>query len=482
MYRTNDGLSAATRSRILVALAVATMASVSHAQATYKLTIPTLWSGGVAYLGTAQVTSTPAGIDCRSESSGYVSGGGTCSAEFPAGATVTLTATPLYGGRVEGWVEACAGQGQTCQLVMTRALMTSPRVVAKTFTLTIVGAANANSSGGFGSVDWFARPRLSCGVGPGGVSGGTCATEIPANQYAWISRDEFHRFTYFTGYSGCGPNLFDCMILMDGPKTLTAGWTAMEIIIAPGTGLNGTGKVTGAATNHLVGSFDCTITAAAVAGVCSVKWEDFTPPMSITLTATPTGNSVFLGWGPGCTGAGPGGNVCVIPVRRDAIEIRALFDVPTYLLSISAAGSGSGKVVYTPASITCTITAGVNDRFCAAFFEKGTNVTLTADPIDGSTFGGWSGACSGSASTCLVTMNATTRATARFVAPRPAAELARALLGVATITADEQRELDRFGNKDGTFNLGDLLALLARTGERLSDATMSALLGAQRAR
>jgi hypothetical protein len=73
-------------------------------------------------------------------------------------------------------------------------------------------------------------------------------------------------------------------------------------------------------------------------------------------------------------------------------------------------------------------------------------------------------------------VNADVRATPRFVAPRPAAELAQALLGSLTLSSAEQRELDRFGNTDGTFNLGDLLALLTRTGERLSAATMNALL------
>jgi hypothetical protein len=75
-----------------------------------------------------------------------------------------------------------------------------------------------------------------------------------------------------------------------------------------------------------------------------------------------------------------------------------------------------------------------------------------------------------------VTVTAAAHATATFVAPRPAAELARALLGRLTLSTAEQRELDRFGNKDGTFNLGDLLALVTRTGERLSAATMNALL------
>jgi hypothetical protein len=45
------------------------------------------------------------------------------------------------------------------------------------------------------------------------------------------------------------------------------------------------------------------------------------------------------------------------------------------------------------------------------------------------------------------------------------------------VTADERAQLDRFGNKDGTFNLGDLLALLDRTGEKLAPSTAAALRG-----
>ena len=467
----NAGLSPAVGARILVALAVATIASVSGAQATHKLTIFTSAGG---YLGTAQVTSTPAGIDCRSESSGYVLNAGTCSAEFPAGAAVTLTATPLNGGTLDGWaddrVPACAGQAATCQVVMTSALTTSPKTIAKTYTLTILGTGN--SSGQVGSADFWARPKLNCGIGPGGVTSGICATEIPANQIAWLSRDDGTLYAGFAGFTGCDPNS-DCRLLMDRPRTVTAGWNAMEIIIGPAPGWNGSGKVTGA-------MFDCTVTPTGATGVCSAKWENQIPPMSVTLTATSTGNSVFRGWEPGCTGAGSGGNVCVIPLQIKPIQIRPVFEVPTYGLYVLAAGSGSGKVVSGPPGIDCTITAGATNQLCAGPFANGTEVTLTADPTGGSTFGGWSGGCSGTQSTCLVTMNATTHTTARFVAPRPAAELALALLATTPLPAAEEQELDRFGNKDGTFNLGDLLALLARTGERLPATTMTALLRTQR--
>jgi hypothetical protein len=162
----------------------------------------------------------------------------------------------------------------------------------------------------------------------------------------------------------------------------------------------------------------------------------------------------------------------------DSVKVTATFTVPSHVVSITSAGSGSGNVTSNPAKLQCVITSGAIGDGCSTDFSSGAAVTFTADPTGGSTFDGWTGACSGAQPACAIVVNADTRATARFVAPRPAAELAQALLGSLTLSSAEQRELDRYGNRDGTFNLGDLLALLARTGERLSAATMNALLAA----
>lgn len=466
-------LIAATRQAVLVASAAVAIASVGSAQTAYKLTIPTVWSAGAGYLGTAQVTSTPAGIDCRSEASGVVVGGGACSAEFPAGTTVTLTATPLYGGTLDGWVDACAGQGATCQLEMTGALTTSPKVIAKTFTLTVRGTGNA--SGFIFNMDQLARPPLLCSIGPGGVTKGTCETQYPAFQRTFLSSD-YGLFQSGTRYFGCGVEPFDigCRVIMDGPRTILAGWVAPEIIVFGGG--DGAGKVTGSApyTNNLL---DCLIVGTEASGTCSVTWDRGIPPNSVTLAATPTGNSVFAGWSGRCSGTGP----CIVPILAlDSTKVWATFTIPSHVVSITSAGSGSGKVTSNPAKLDCVIASGVSGVGCSADFSSGIAVTLTADPTGGSTFDGWTGDCSGAQPACAIVVNADTRATARFVAPRPAAELAQALLGGLTLSSAEQRELDRFGNKDGTFNLGDLLALLTRTGERLSVATMNELLAVPR--
>jgi hypothetical protein len=86
----------------------------------------------------------------------------------------------------------------------------------------------------------------------------------------------------------------------------------------------------------------------------------------------------------------------------------SLGTVSAVRLSVTKAGTGAGSIVSTPAGINC-------DRTCttaSADYSRGAQVTLTARAEAGSTFTGWSGACSGT--TCAVTMNADTRVTATF--------------------------------------------------------------------
>ena len=69
----------------------------------------------------------------------------------------------------------------------------------------------------------------------------------------------------------------------------------------------------------------------------------------------------------------------------------------TVTLSVSKTGTGTGTVTSSPAGIACGAT-------CSLSVAAGTPVTLTATPASGSTFGGWSGACSGTAA-CTLTMS-----------------------------------------------------------------------------
>ena len=77
-----------------------------------------------------------------------------------------------------------------------------------------------------------------------------------------------------------------------------------------------------------------------------------------------------------------------------------------HTLTVSTQGSGAGSVSDGANQIACPST-------CSHSYTANTPVTLTATPVSGSTFTGWSGACSG-AGTCQLTMSADMSVTATF--------------------------------------------------------------------
>jgi hypothetical protein len=81
----------------------------------------------------------------------------------------------------------------------------------------------------------------------------------------------------------------------------------------------------------------------------------------------------------------------------------------THTLTVSVVGSGS--VASTPSGIACPTT-------CVASFADGDEVTLTPTAAGGSTFTGWSGACTG-AGACTVTMDGDKTVTATFAGEPP---------------------------------------------------------------
>jgi hypothetical protein len=81
--------------------------------------------------------------------------------------------------------------------------------------------------------------------------------------------------------------------------------------------------------------------------------------------------------------------------------------LPTFALTVQKAGDGTGTV-----SATSGIDCGAT---CQAEYQSNSGVTLTATPMQGSTFGGWSGGdCTGVQPTCTMTMNAARSVTATF--------------------------------------------------------------------
>ena len=155
------------------------------------------------------------------------------------------------------------------------------------------------------------------------------------------------------------------------------------------------------------------------------------------------------------------------------VNLTAAFPALSYALTVQGAGAGTGSVTSSPAGITCTVTAGTATGTCSIPVIAATPVTLTAVPNVASLFSLWTnaGACS-HALACDLTVSQATSPTARFILAPDNTASAAPLLGGQALDAETVTALDQLGNKNGGYDLGDLLALLDHTGASFSIATV----------
>ncbi|NCP71924.1 DUF285 domain-containing protein [archaeon] len=131
---------------------------------------------------------------------------------------------------------------------------------------------------------------------------------------------------------------------------------------------------------------------------------------SVTATATALSGYTFNNW------TTPTGSLSTNPYTfnlNSNTSLTANFSSTapsTYTLNVSLSGAGNGTVTSNPSGINC----GTN---CSENYSSGTSVTLTANPVTGHSFGGWSGACSGTNLTCTVSMTQARNVTATFNLP-----------------------------------------------------------------
>ncbi|NOT83245.1 MAG: DUF1566 domain-containing protein [Methylococcaceae bacterium] len=123
----------------------------------------------------------------------------------------------------------------------------------------------------------------------------------------------------------------------------------------------------------------------------------------VTLTATPSPGSEFVGWGGDwCSGLEL---TCKVTMDQ-AKDVTARFDAG-FKLTLNKQGEGEGAVFSDPAGINCGSTCGYS-------FTNATVVELTAKPVNGSTFLGWGGPCTGTSLTCIVAMTQAQEVTVTF--------------------------------------------------------------------
>jgi hypothetical protein len=444
----------------------------------YTLTVSRIGSG------TGTVTSDPSGIDC----------GSTCSYAYEVGTLVMLTATPTAGYAFAGWSgDGCSGTETTCWVQVSEATMVAA-AFAPTHTLRVAptgsgagrvyiypegiecasvcstavvegtqvelwasaesGSAFAGWSGGGCSgtevtcsfsmdVDTTVTPSfmaartLTVTVNESGH--GYVTSTSPEFSCSYICAEEFAEGTRitlsptpypgyrFTGWSGGGcSGMGTCVVTLGTDAAVTATFAAIpsHILKVSETG-TGKGTVSSAPAGIFCGS------------ECSAGYEEGT---TVTLSASPNYGSVFTGWsGGGCSGTG----TCTVSVSADT-EVTAAFSTPRQL-TVDATGNGSGRIESSPAGIGCT-------NYCAATFEDGTRVSLTATPASGSNFIGWSGGGCGGTGSCIVTLNSSIQIVAAF-SNVPAGQGERSTAGRAT----RQTPKSGKGSKKGATGGGETL-------------------------
>ncbi|MET0553423.1 MAG: ELWxxDGT repeat protein [Vicinamibacteria bacterium] len=133
----------------------------------------------------------------------------------------------------------------------------------------------------------------------------------------------------------------------------------------------------------------------------------------LTLTATATYDSTFLGWSGACSGTG------TCQVTMDGPQaVEAIFLGPATLsLTLDGALGGGGAVLVEPPGETCSVEDGAS-AFCQHSFVRGTTVQLTPLPAPGSVFGGWGGAHCTGVGPCTLLMEEYPEVSASFVGQR----------------------------------------------------------------
>jgi subtilisin-like proprotein convertase family protein len=323
--------------------------------------------------GPGTVTSAPGGITCGSD----------CAEGYPAGTTVTLTASPAPGFVFAGWSGGGCSGTAACAVVLSQDVTLSATFVAPpgSFALTVILAGS-----GAGTVT----------SAPGGITcGSDCAEAYPGGTAVVLTASPAPSFV-FAGWSGGGcSGTGPCAVVLSADVTISATFTAPagSFTLAVALAGSGLGTVTSAPAGIDCGN-DCA--------------EAYPGGTAVTLTAVPAPSFEFAGWsGGGCSGTAP----CTVTLTGDVV-IGATFAAPagSFTLAVLKGGRGLGRVTSAPAGIDC-------GPDCADAYPGGAAVTLSAVGRRGSTFGGWSGGGCGGQGPCVATVSADTPITATFDPP-----------------------------------------------------------------
>jgi Divergent InlB B-repeat domain len=261
-----------------------------------------------------------------------------------------------------------------------------------------------------GAAQNFALSVTKNGTGSGSVSsnpagivcGATCSANFTSGANVALTATPASGSS-FTGWGGACSGTGACSVTMSANQSVTATFNTTPPPPQIGSvSFEVTGLPSGSsATLGIAGpngySDSRTITTGTGQSLSDVEAGAYT----VTAPNVTVGTSTYAPDAATQTKTVPAGGNATFRV------VYAASTVPTFDLTITKAGTGTGTVSSTPAGINCGAT-------CTASFNQNASVTLTATPAAGSSFASWGGACSGSTTTCTITMSAAKSVTATF--------------------------------------------------------------------
>ena len=341
-----------------------------------------------------------------------------CTVQYKEVVQVTLTATPAPGSDFKGWSGAdCSGMG-SCTVTMS-----SDQQVTATF-------EERNPFKLFSGAHGSGEGRVT--MSPAGASStcdeskicetlfgdGTIVT-LTAEPAAGSVFAGWTQYSFTGDETELGPVCSEtniCTVTMSTDRYVNARFEKLEnqeslSILSGGSGV-------GTITRSPLGSDGGCSTGPSA---CQVQYERGTV---VTLTARSQAGSFFAGWsGAGCSGTGS----CTVTMSSSQ-QVTATFEAEElFTLFSTEYGSGEGRVIISPPGVNSTCS---DSQFCETRFQKGTTVTLTAEPAAGSVFARWlqmnwtgdkweEGPVCSETNTCTVTMSTVMHVFATFEKAKP---------------------------------------------------------------